>query len=114
MTVLVAATGGRVVGYLVGRAVRDEGEILNLGVSLPARRRGVGRALVAEALGAFAAGGVVSVYLEVRASNLAAQRLYATFGFREVGRRRRYYRWPLEDAVVLRAAIAAVRKSAME
>jgi [ribosomal protein S18]-alanine N-acetyltransferase len=114
MVVLVAAVGEEVVGYIVGRTVLDQGEILNLGVSLPARRRGVGRALVGGLLEAFAGAGVLTAYLEVRESNVPAQRLYATFGFQEVGRRRRYYRHPVEDAVVLRAAIPAVREPAME
>jgi [ribosomal protein S18]-alanine N-acetyltransferase len=114
MVVLVAAIGEDVVGYIVGRAVLDQGEILNLGVSLSVRRRGVGRALVGGLLESFAAAGVLSAYLEVRESNVPAQRLYATFGFLEVGRRRRYYRRPVEDAVVLRAAIPAVRAPALE
>jgi ribosomal-protein-alanine N-acetyltransferase len=50
---------------------------------------------------------VAAVFLEVRESNLPAQRLYEAIGFREVGRRRRYYQRPVEDAVVLRAAISA-------
>jgi ribosomal-protein-alanine N-acetyltransferase len=114
MVLLAATIGEDVVGYIVGRAVLDQGEVLNLGVSLPVRRRGVGRALVAGLLRAFAAAGVQTAYLEVRESNLPAQRLYATFGFREVGRRRRYYQRPLEDAVVLRAAIPAVQAPALE
>ena len=108
MQVLVAEDGDQIVGYAVGRAVLDQGEILNLGVPLPARRRGVGRALVRHLLASFAAAGVREAFLEVRESNLAAQRLYQSFGFRDVGRRRRYYRRPVEDAVILRAAIAAV------
>jgi len=42
------------------------------------------------------------VYLEVRDSNDRARRLYRSSGFEEVGRRRRYYRRPVEDAIVLR------------
>jgi ribosomal-protein-alanine N-acetyltransferase len=95
------------VGYIVGRAAVDQGEILNLGVALPARRRGVGSALVRRLLDDFAAHGVQSAFLEVRESNRAAQELYESFGFITVGRRRRYYQRPREDAVVLRAAISA-------
>lgn len=94
-------------GYIVGRTVLEEGEILNLGVALRARRRGIGRALVGRLLQAYAAAGVRRVFLEVRESNLAAQRLYAVFGFTPIGRRRRYYRAPVEDAVVLQAVIPA-------
>ncbi len=104
---LVAIEDGRPVGYLLARLAADEGEILNLGVAPDARRRGVGRALVREGLAALAARGASQVFLEVRESNTAARALYAEFGFGEVGRRRGYYRRPVEDAVVLRAAISA-------
>jgi ribosomal-protein-alanine N-acetyltransferase len=46
--------------------------------------------------------GALNMYLEVRESNDAARRLYASRGFLEIGRRRGYYRRPAEDAIVLR------------
>jgi ribosomal-protein-alanine N-acetyltransferase len=103
----VAVEDGRLVGYLLARQAADEAEILNLGVAPAARRRGIGRALVREGLAALAGRGASQVFLEVRASNAAARALYAEFGFGEVGRRREYYRRPVEDAIVLRAAISA-------
>lgn len=104
---LVAEEDGAVVGYVVAHAAADEGEILNLGVAPPHRRRGVGRALVERVLVLLAQQGVRVVYLEVRESNTVARRLYQSLGFGEVARRARYYRRPVEDAVVLRAAIPA-------
>lgn len=108
----MAVTRDGPVGYIVARRALDEGEILNLVVALPMRRRGVGRALVRRALATFAAADVAAVFLEVRESNLPAQRLYEAFGFQEVGRRPRYYQRPVEDAVVLRAAISAAETPA--
>jgi ribosomal-protein-alanine N-acetyltransferase len=105
---LVAETGAEVVGYLVARWAAAEGEILNLAVAPKHRRGGVGRALIAHALDRLARLGAGQAYLEVRESNTAARRLYEGLGFAAVGRRRRYYRHPAEDAVVLRAAILAV------
>lgn len=96
-----------VAGYVVARAVADEGEILNLAVAPAGRRHGVGRALVRAVLHALGTRGVRDVFLEVRESNAAARALYAAHGFREVGRRPRYYRRPAEDAIILRAAIDA-------
>ena len=104
---LVAECDGAVGGYGIAHSAADEGEILNLGVAVAQRRRGLGRALVERLLADLGARGVRSVFLEVRESNTAARRLYEMLGFREVGRRSRYYRRPVEDAVVLRAAISA-------
>ncbi len=102
---LVAEAAGEIAGYSVAHHAADEGEILNLGVAPAWRRRGVGRALVGATLAALRQQGVATVFLEVRASNEVAQRLYAGLGFTPVGRRRHYYRFPTEDAVILRAGI---------
>jgi ribosomal-protein-alanine N-acetyltransferase len=48
----------------------------------------------------------VDVWLDVRASNVAARALYERFGFQEVGRRRGYYRRPVEDAINMRRGLA--------
>jgi len=109
---LVAERRGVVAGYVVAHCAADEGEILNLGVAAAHRRQGIARALVERVLEALADCGVRTVYLEVRTSNAPARRLYESLGFTEVARRARYYRRPVEDAVVLRAAIPAERGSA--
>ncbi len=46
--------------------------------------------------------GVKAAFLEVRESNAAARGLYGSRGFREIGRRKNYYRRPVEDALVMR------------
>lgn len=104
---LVATSEGLVAGYVIAQDAADEGEILNLAVTPPRQRDGVGRALVERALTTLAGRGVRHVFLEVREGNAAARALYAALGFEEVGRRSRYYRRPVEDAIVLRAAIPA-------
>lgn len=112
MPFLVATDGPRIAGYVIAHSTRDEAEILNLGVAPAERCRGIGRALVEEMLFALAGRGAQMVYLEVRDSNAAARHLYGSLGFAEVGRRPGYYRRPVEDAVILRAAIPAVGVSA--
>jgi [ribosomal protein S18]-alanine N-acetyltransferase len=97
---------GELAGYVIAHWAADEGEILNLGVATHHRRRGIARDLVAAMLQVLAAGGVRTAFLEVRESNAAARRLYEEIGFREVGRRPRYYRRPTEDAILLRATIS--------
>lgn len=102
---LVAEVDGLVGGYVVAHHAADEGEILNLGVAGAHRRCGLGRSLVQQVLTVLATRGVRVVYLEVRESNAGARRLYEALGFSEVARRARYYRRPVEDAVVLCTAI---------
>ena len=91
-----------VLGYVVALVVGPEAEIADLAVAPDARRLGIGRALLAQIIAEVATAGVRTVYLEVRESNHAARTLYAADGFAPVGRRRGYYRTPVEDALVLR------------
>lgn len=93
---------GQLSGYVVGWHVLDEAELANLAVEPAARRCGVGRLLLDRMLDDAAGRGAARVCLEVRESNHAARRLYASRGFDEVGRRKKYYRSPDEDAVILR------------
>jgi ribosomal-protein-alanine N-acetyltransferase len=69
------------------------------------RRRGIGQALLEAGLAAVRSRGGREVFLEVRASNAAAQALYLGHGFRPAGRRRGYYQRPSEDALVLHLAL---------
>lgn len=102
----VACTADGVVeGYVVAWFVMDEGEIANLAVAPEARGRHIGAALLNSAIHAASSRRVATLYLEVRSSNAPAQALYASRGFMEVGRRRRYYRRPVEDALVLRLVL---------
>ena len=98
----MAEAQGKIAGYVVALDAADEGEILNLAVAEVGRRRGLGRALVEAIVEALTERGVRQVYLEVRQSNAPARALYETFGFREVGCRKAYYRRPVEDAIILR------------
>jgi [ribosomal protein S18]-alanine N-acetyltransferase len=93
-----------VVGHVVTWFVVDEAELANLAVVPGSRRRGIGAALLGAALDAAEARGARVMYLEVRASNRAALALYGSRGFEEAGRRRDYYRRPVEDALILRRA----------
>lgn len=99
------------IGYVVAWFVLDEGEIANVAVSAAARGQGVGARLLDAALAEARRRGVVQVFLEVRESNTVARRLYASRGFLELGRRRRYYRHPVEDALVLRCALAPAEQA---
>jgi ribosomal-protein-alanine N-acetyltransferase len=97
----VAVTSeGIVAGYLCLKQVLDEAEILDVAVSGLLRGRGVGRILVESALADSRGRGVVIVSLEVRVGNTEAIALYERLGFRETGRRKRYYENG-DDAIVM-------------
>lgn len=81
-------------GFVMSRRAADEAEILSIVVSPQQRGTGLGRALLGAHLSQLAGMGVNHVYLEVEEGNLAADRLYRHFGFREVGRRKGYYLKP--------------------
>jgi ribosomal-protein-alanine N-acetyltransferase len=92
---------GRVYGFIICWVILTDMHLLNLAV-LPERRRlGLAGMLLENALADFARKGGGIVNLEVRPSNLAAQELYRSFGFEEVGRRRQYYRRDNEDAILM-------------
>lgn len=91
-------------GFLIGRAVAGEAEILTLAVAPAARRSGVGARLVQGFLAKARVGGATSVFLEVSAQNQPAISLYVRAGFVQVGCRKAYYNQPAGgplDALVL-------------
>ena len=89
-----------ITGYLCRWLVAGEFHILNVAVHPDFRRRGVGAALIAEAVAEAQAAKAQLMILEVRRSNLGARRLYRKFGFEERRLRRNYY-GPGEDALVM-------------
>jgi [ribosomal protein S18]-alanine N-acetyltransferase len=98
---LTSEARGEVLGFLIGRQVRDEAEVLNVAVEPESRRRGEGGALLRAAVVEFRKRGVNRVFLEVRESNSAGIEFYAKHSFSNVGRRERYYRDPVEAAIVM-------------
>ena len=98
---VVEQGGGAIVGYAVCSQAADEGEILNFATAPIARRKGVGRALLAVVLEWLGERGAAKVFLEVRRSNEAAIAMYAAAGFATLGVRPNYYRRPAEDALTM-------------
>ena len=91
----------RVVAVIVLWRVLDEAHIATIAVHPDFRRRGIGRALLRTSMDAAYAEGARIYHLEVRAGNLAAQEMYADFGYEIVGRRPKYYQNNGEDALLL-------------
>ena len=99
---LVAEAGEETfLGYADMLTVLDEGYMGNIAVSAAHRREGVGRALLAALLERGREQRLTFLTLEVRQSNAAARALYAQQGFSEVGRRKKYYEKPAEDAILM-------------
>lgn len=96
-------TVGQLAGYVGMGVSGPQGDILTLGVSPLYRGRGLGGQLLDVALGAASAAGVSAMYLDVRAGNVAAIRLYEARGFEVMDRRVGYYSGA--DALVMRAHI---------
>jgi ribosomal-protein-alanine N-acetyltransferase len=97
----VAEQNGRLVGYVIGWVFLDEGHIGTLAVAPAVRRNKIGSALLSAALAEMTSRQVTTVYLEVRRSNAAAQKLYFKHGFEVTGVRKNYYSKEKEDALVL-------------
>lgn len=99
------AGSGEVLAYVIALVLLDEAEIADIAVSSAARCRGIGGRLLDAVMADLIGRGVRTLFLEVRVSNTPARALYESRSFREVGRRRGYYRLPTEDALVLRREI---------
>ena len=78
-------------GFILGRAVADECEILTLGVLPPLRRHGIAARLLEKLTHEAAELEIVKIFLEVAADNEAAKNLYYSRDFVEIGRRKNYY-----------------------
>ena len=87
-------------GYTCSWRVTDEVHLLNVAVQEGRRGRGIGRILVEAVIGEARAAQARTLFLEVRAGNVAARRLYRQLGFRDLGIRRGYY-GPGQDAIVM-------------
>jgi len=92
---------GTVLGYVGMHCVAGECYIDNVAVFPQARRRGAASALLADLVAWARQNQCAFVTLEVRPSNTGAIALYEKFGFAEAGRRRRFYRDPEEDGLIL-------------
>lgn len=99
--VLVAVAGSEVAGHAVIVARGGDAELTNLAVGAVHRGAGIGETLLAAVADEARARRARRVLLAVRASNLAALRLYRRFGFREIGSHKSYYEDPSEDARIM-------------
>ncbi len=92
---------GTILGHCILYRVLDEAEITSFAVRETCRKKGIGTKFLKELIEYIRADGAKIAYLEVRESNVAAQQLYRKCGFSEIGRRKRFYQKPVEDAIAM-------------
>ncbi|WP_333011443.1 ribosomal protein S18-alanine N-acetyltransferase [Kluyvera sichuanensis] len=100
---LQLSVDGEMAAFAITQIVLDEATLFNIAVDPAYQRRGLGRELLEHLIDALDAQGVVTLWLEVRASNHAAIALYESLGFNEATIRRNYYPTAdgREDAIIM-------------
>ena len=102
---------GGVWGYIVYWRVDDEVHLHNVAVRRDMRRKRIASRLLEEAIRRWRWEGARRATLEVRRSNLPAQRMYEKFGFTVEGIRPGYYRDTGEDALIMWADLSLIHKA---
>lgn len=97
----IAVFGDMPAGYIFAEQMFDEGQIFRLAVHPDYRKMKVATMLLENVIEELRSRFCRSAYLEVRASDSVAQRLYRNFGFKVSGIRKGYYTAPQEDAVIM-------------
>lgn len=98
---IVARERDKIVGYAGLWLMVDEGHITTFAVLPEHRRKRIGERLLQRLFDVAQDMGAEWLTLEVRVSNLPAQRLYEKYGFKRAGVRRRYYSDNNEDALIM-------------
>ncbi len=96
----VAEIDNHAIGYMGMWCLSGEGHITNVAIASNHRRKGYAKALISHFINIAEKENLEFMTLEVRASNVAAIALYKSFGFEQVGIRKRYYE-NVEDAYLL-------------
>ena len=91
----------RISGYIIAEHVLDQAELHRIAMIPFIRKMGIGTLLFHEFRRRYQEIGVDTIYLEVRESNEAAYQFYLKNGFEEYGRRAKYYKDPIEDAILM-------------
>ncbi|MBQ6321823.1 MAG: ribosomal protein S18-alanine N-acetyltransferase [Lachnospiraceae bacterium] len=105
---LCAVSGGSIIGYAGYLRSFEEATITNMAVSPAHRRRHIGEKLLSSLMRAGMENGIERFTLEVRVGNTGARRLYEKLGYREEGRRKGFYDYPKEDALILPGRVVLV------
>lgn len=110
----VAEVDGKLVGMIVVWLLVDEAHVATLATHPDFRRQGIAKKLLTHALRNLLKEGAQSSFLEVRVSNTVAQEMYRKFGYKESGRRPRYYKDNDEDAILMNLSSLKARHLLLE
>jgi ribosomal-protein-alanine N-acetyltransferase len=105
---LVADEAGTIVGYAGLLAAGGQADVLTIAVAAAYWGQGIGSQLLGDLMQEAVRRGCTEIFLEVRADNERAQRLYRWWGFADIGIRRGYYQPSGMDAIVMRRSLAGV------
>jgi ribosomal-protein-alanine N-acetyltransferase len=106
---ILAELDGRIVAYVLFWILPGAVDIHNIAVHADYRRRGIARSLLRRVIATAKEQSLTRVLLEVRMSNLAAQKLYEALGFTKTGVRRGYYSDNGEDAFAMTLELGGTR-----
>lgn len=93
------AQGGNPVSVALFSKVLDEAELLLIATDPKHLKQGHAKALLQSSILSLH---VKAIFLELRASNVAAHKLYKTLGFKQISLRKNYYHNPSENALILK------------
>ncbi len=97
----VAKQENIILGFIGIWVVVDECHIVNLAVKKAFQKQGIASILLKKVLETIKKYNLSLITLEVRESNLAAQRLYEKFGFKKIALRKNYYSDYQEDGLIM-------------
>jgi [ribosomal protein S18]-alanine N-acetyltransferase len=104
---ILAEIDGQIVGYVLFWLLPGAIDIHNIAVHVDYRRRGIARLLLGKVVAEARNQSSLRVMLEVRKSNLPAQKLYQSLGFLITGVRKGYYSDDGEDALAMSLELAS-------
>ncbi len=99
--IVAAGEQEEVIGYCGAYRALDEAEIVNVAIRKENQNQGAGSKMVQALMDEEKKNGVRFFILEVRESNLPAQRCYEKLGFKSIGIRKNFYDCPRENALIM-------------
>jgi len=101
----VAKLDNNIIGYIAANLLYDHIDILSVLVIDEYIRNGIASTLLSAVIDYAKSISITDILLEVRITNIAAQKLYEKFGFIKINIRKQYYQDNLEDAIIYKLTI---------